>query len=63
MRNRISVFLITLLSLSPIHCSQSDKPMSDPNSIKEYAENYNPGDEWNLVWSDEFDGDSLNMDN
>ncbi len=37
--------------------------MSEPNSIDAYAETFNPGDAWTLVWSDEFDGDSLNMEN
>lgn len=57
-------FVLVSLSMIVISCGSNAKKESNTEKGELTEEkDYKPGEEWKLVWADEFDGDSLNMDN
>ena len=71
MRRKITALLyISLLSITLFSCDQKEKKSNAAKQSKESApvsaknnDAYDPGQEWELVWADEFDKDSVNNDN
>ena len=65
--NRPKAFIASLLLVAAfISCTEKRKPMKNtdqPTEVKQTTGSYNPGSNWQLIWSDEFDGDSIDLKN
>ena len=65
-----SLLFIPILLITSFSCKEKSKNINsdaseankENNSIAKDS-NYNPGQEWKLVWSDEFEGDALDANN
>lgn len=59
----LSILLIT--SVSVLSCATDNTQSEESESMDASAaeDSYQPGEEWNLVWSDEFEGETLNEAN
>jgi beta-glucanase (GH16 family) len=61
-----SLIVLSILSVLLISCMDaSKKENNDKNKfdVNQSEDTYQPGDGWNLVWSDEFNGDSIDPNN
>jgi beta-glucanase (GH16 family) len=69
MNKFLPAFVIcALLILASCKDNKKEKPIDESNQIEEMnptstEENYQPGNDWKLAWSDEFDSDTINPDN
>ena len=61
-RSLTLLFCLSSALMSEAHEQLKDEQVTYPASNLE-ADTYAPGEQWTLVWSDEFDGDTLNREN
>ena len=67
MKQLLSILVLLLLfSISVLSCKDKEKTVNHdtPKEILEnptslIKDNYKPGEEWDMVWSDEFEADSI----
>ena len=62
--------LLIVLSFNALSCKEKEKAVSldnpieiTDNSTSLNEDNYKPGEEWEIVWSDEFKADSIDSKN
>jgi beta-glucanase (GH16 family) len=61
-----SLIVLSILSVLLISCMDTSKKVNNDKNkfdINQSEDTYQPGDGWNLVWSDEFNGDSIDPNN
>jgi beta-glucanase (GH16 family) len=64
MNQMFKVLTISLiLSMTLFSCNSEKEETTTDSQQKENKDNYQPGNDWKLAWSDEFDGDTINKDN
>ena len=61
-RSLLSLVCLLIALMSEANTHLSNDPVTYPASNLK-ADTYTPGEQWKLVWSDEFDGDTLNREN
>ena len=65
-----AVLIMSILSIAVLSCISKEKKNNTDNMKKEkesvsnqYDNNYSPGAEWKLAWSDEFEKDTIDTNN
>lgn len=57
-----SLFFVSLMFIGFISCKETPKKV-EQSDLKLTKTSYNPGEDWKLVWADEFELDSINAGN
>ena len=63
MRSKTIILLFSVLITTITACKQDPNRPSTTPMANSNGESYEPGENWTLVWADEFDGNALNEDN
>ena len=71
MKQLLSILVLLLLfSISVLSCKDKAKTVNTDDSIKAIVtaptvnkDSYQPGEEWKLIWGDEFKADTINTNN